>query len=123
MVKVMVVDDEVDITETFVMYLEDLGYEAYGAKNSKEAFAILEKEKPNVLVLDINLREKYTGIDVLKKALELNPNTQAAMLTGLRDDGQKEESLDSGAKLSFKKPIVITQLKEIVEELAKNVKE
>ena len=122
MAKILIVDDEADITDICVMYLEGNGYEAYGAKNSKEAFEVLEKHKPNVLILDINLREKYNGVDILKKAIELEPNAQVAMLTGLGDEGIMDESLKCGAKIILKKPIVITELRETIDKLAKNLK-
>lgn len=122
MIKVLIVDDEPDVTDTCVMYLEGNGYKAYGAKNSKEAFAAIDKHKPNVLILDINLREKYNGVDVLKKALEAVPGARAAMLTGLGDNGIMDESLKCGAKVVLKKPIVIAKLRETIEKLAKGLK-
>ena len=121
MPKILIVDDEVDITDTCVMYLESNGYEAYGAKNSKEAFEIVKKHKPDILILDINLREEYTGNDVLKKAMEANPKAQAAMLTGMGDYALLKEAKELGAKHIIQKPIVITQLRETIDEFIKNI--
>ena len=70
MLKILVVDDEVDVCETCVMYLENNGFDAKGASNSKEAFEYLETFEPDIVVLDINLREQYNGVDILKKAIE-----------------------------------------------------
>ena len=121
MVKILIVDDEVDITECCVMYFKNLGYDMYGAKNSKEAFEAIEKNKPDILLLDINLRERYTGLDVLKKALQVNPKAQAIMLTGMGHEAIVEDCLKQGAKLILNKPIILEQLKETITTYVKKV--
>lgn len=119
MIKVLIVDDEAAVTDSLTIYLKNNGFEAYGAKNSNQAFEVLEKHKPDILILDINLREKYTGIDVLKKAKELDPNVKAAMLTGSEDEQMRQEALDCGAKMIIEKPIMITKFRQIIDQLAK----
>lgn len=119
---ILIVDDEADVTEMSVLYFKNNGYDIYGAKNSEEAFKVIEGYKPDVLIIDINLQEKYSGLDVLKKALKVNPNAQIAMLTGLKDGSPGiQKSLTYGAKIIVEKPITITKLKEIVDDLLKNV--
>lgn len=115
MLKILVVDDEADVCETCVMYLENNGFDARGAVTSKEAFEYLDNFKPEIVVLDINLREQYNGVDILKKALEINPETKAIMLTGLEKGNDAKEALKCGAKIIIKKPITISDLKEAIE--------
>ncbi len=119
MPKILIVDDEPEITESCVMYLEMEGYEAYGAKSSKEAFEALEKYKPEILILDLSLNEGVTGLDLLKRAFEYCPNAKAAVLTGHFADKVAEKCYKAGAKMIVEKPIAIERLKEIVEQLSR----
>ena len=116
--RILVVDDEAEVTDSSVMYLEMEGYEAYGAKNSKEAFAALEKYKPEILILDLNLKESISGLQILKKALEICPNAQAAVLTGHSEGKIAEKCYAAGAKMIVEKPIAIERFKEIVDQLS-----
>jgi len=121
--KILVVDDEVDITDSCVGFLNQLGYEAYGARNSKEAFDAIDKYKPDILLVDLNLREKFTGYDVFKKNLEANPRVQAAVMTGLYErDAVADACMRDGAKKVLLKPIPFEKPVESIKEMEKNIK-
>ena len=119
MAKILIVDDEVLITNSLVGNLKMLGYDICGAKNSKEAFEALENFRPNILLIDINLREKVSGFDILKKGLELNPNTKVAVLTG--GDYPIQDCLKHGIKTVIKKPIAFEKLIETINDLIKSL--
>ena len=123
MVKVLVVDDEPNVTSACVNVLKAKNYDCCGALNSTEAFKALETFKPDIILLDINLMEKITGVDILKKALELNPNVQTAVITGLGDGTLVDEALSLGAKTVMQKPTGLAKILETINELAKNIKE
>jgi DNA-binding NtrC family response regulator len=53
MAKVMVVDDEKDIRISSQRILESKGYDVVVAKNGDECLKIIEKEKPDLVLLDI----------------------------------------------------------------------
>lgn len=118
---ILLVEDESDIRDSCVQYLEMLGYAVHGAQNSAEAFEVIEKYKPNVLILDLNLKEKMTGLDVLKKALETVPNAQAAILTGLGESKVAKQCYAVGAKMILEKPLAIEKFQETVDQLIKGL--
>lgn len=122
MIKILVVDDEKSTTTAYVNVLNARGYDAKGALNSKEAFDALESHNPDIILLDINLREELTGVDVLRKAVKLNPNVQTAVVTGLGSDPLVEEALKIGAKKVINKPTGLGSILEIINELSKNVR-
>jgi len=63
--KIGVVEDELVIARTIIGTLHDLGYEHCGpAINYTEAIEMLEREKPDLLLLDIQLSGKKDGFDV-----------------------------------------------------------
>ena len=64
MKKILVVDDEVDVRENFREYLMEQGYLAITAENGSEAIDIIDREKPDLLILDIKMPGN-NGLDVL----------------------------------------------------------
>lgn len=69
--RILVVEDEIIIADNICYTLEELGYEALEpAINYTEAIEIIEKEKPDLAILDIQLSGGKTGIDLAKMILE-----------------------------------------------------
>ncbi|MTI33640.1 LytR/AlgR family response regulator transcription factor [Xanthovirga aplysinae] len=65
--KVLIVEDELIIAEDMQMMLEQLGYSVTGiAISYTEAIKILEFELPDIVMVDINLKGKETGIDLAR---------------------------------------------------------
>ena len=70
-VKILVVEDEIIIADNICDALEELGYEVLEpAISYTEAIERIEKEKPDIAILDIQLSGKKTGIDIAKKIRE-----------------------------------------------------
>lgn len=70
-IKILVVEDEMIIADNICDTLTDLGYVVLGpAINYTEAIAIMEKETPDIAMLDIQLSGRKTGIDIAKKIKE-----------------------------------------------------
>lgn len=121
MYKILMVDDEKKVTDLLVNFLNSNNYQAIGAINSKEAFLALERYRPDIIILDLNLQEEVTGIEVLRKAKQLNPNVEVIVLTGVGDNGANDEALASGARIVIHKPATVTEMLDIINELAKNL--
>ncbi|WP_298419367.1 response regulator [uncultured Kordia sp.] len=67
-VKILVVEDEIIIADHLCDTLNDLGYEALEpAINYTEAITMIEAEKPDLAILDIQLSGRKTGIDIAEK--------------------------------------------------------
>jgi CheY-like chemotaxis protein len=66
MAKILIVDDEEGIRMLYAMELEDEGYEVVTLPDGKELLAIVEKEAPDCIILDIKMRE-YNGLDLLQQ--------------------------------------------------------
>src|SRR3982751_2177698 len=70
--KIGIVEDELVIARTILSTLDELGYSHCGpAINYTEAMEMLEDNKPDLLLLDIQLSGKKDGIDVAQKLNEL----------------------------------------------------
>ena len=72
--KIGIVEDELVIARTILKTLDELGYSHCGpAISYTEAIELLERDKPDLLLLDIQLSGKKDGIDVAEKLNELHP--------------------------------------------------
>src|SRR5262249_24977554 len=64
-VRILIVEDELMVAANLAMILEDMGYEPYDAAGTKqEALDLLEKIKPDIAILDINLHGSPDGIEI-----------------------------------------------------------
>lgn len=64
-IKILIVDDDVLITETLKDYLLQLGYRQIKMVHKKEeAFSILPLWKPHIALLDIRMEQKYDGLEI-----------------------------------------------------------
>jgi len=66
MTKILIVDDEVNVRKLYTEELRNEGYHTVSAATVAEALAAVEKENPDLIVLDIKLGEE-SGIDCLMK--------------------------------------------------------
>ncbi|MBI5050424.1 MAG: response regulator [Nitrospirae bacterium] len=78
--KILIVDDDIHIQRLYKEELEDEGYEVVVAGTGKEALVLFEKEKPDIVTLDI-LMPDIDGISLLRTMKEQAPKTPIIMST------------------------------------------
>ncbi|MFH1645043.1 MAG: response regulator [Candidatus Omnitrophota bacterium] len=66
--KVLVVDDEIDILKIVAFRLEKAGYKVLKAVDGNEALNVIEKERPNLILLDLRL-PLIDGYEVRRRLL------------------------------------------------------
>lgn len=66
MAKILVVDDEASIRMLYREEFEDEGYEVFEAEDGHKLTERIEKDKPDVIVLDIKMAA-YDGLDLLQE--------------------------------------------------------
>ncbi len=64
MTKILIVDDEVNVRKLYSEELQNEGYDTVAAADIKEALEVVERESPDLVVLDIKLGDE-SGIDCL----------------------------------------------------------
>jgi two-component system, chemotaxis family, chemotaxis protein CheY len=99
MVKVIVVDDDVDTVEVFCEYLEIKDITVVGrGYNGKTAVELYERFKPDIALLDVMMPE-YDGFYGLANIKQINPNAKVIMVTAdLTSDTEKKlKSLNASA--------------------------
>ena len=103
MIKFLVVDDETGVSHQIKEFLMQRGYHAMAATNGPDAIALIKKEKPNIVILDI-VMEGMTGIEVLKQIKKMNQKIRVIMLTAVEDDKTRQTCMNLGASAYIIKP-------------------
>jgi DNA-binding response OmpR family regulator len=90
--KLLIVDDELDLCFLLQEHFEDhFGGEVFTATTPGEALRLLEQLQPEGMLLDINLRSRLNGFDVLARATEISPAAKVIMVTGANDFGASKK--------------------------------
>ena len=100
--KILVADDDNEIRELLRIYLEKDGYEVYEACNGIEALSLCEKNKVDMMLLDIMMPE-MNGYQVIQKVRKEN-NIPIIMISAKGQDEDKILGLDLGADDFIVKP-------------------
>ena len=95
--KVLVVDDEAHIRKFVSMMLQSLGEPVVlQAASGTEALQVYEREKPNLVLLDVNM-PRVDGLQTLRNLKRIDPKCSVFMLTSLVNRQTVEECLQLGA--------------------------
>jgi len=116
--RILIVDDDREITDLTVVILRDGGYTVSTAMNGREGIAIARAEKPDLILLDINM----PGIDGWEalKLLKLDETTRhipVAMFSVRYDLREKTEALKRSADDYIVKPFSYDEILERVARL------
>ena len=85
--KILIVDDDPDITHAMKVVLETRQYQVATAVNSKEAAGLLEQDKPDLIILDVMMDTMREGF-VFDRELKRNPEYKdipVLMLTAVKE--------------------------------------
>ena len=112
-VRVLVVDDEATLAELVTMALRYEGWEVRSAGDGAGAVRIARELRPDVVVLDIMLPD-LSGIEVLRRLREQNPNLPVLFLTARDAVEDRIAGLTAGGDDYVTKPF---SLEEVVLRL------
>ncbi len=113
MPKLLIVDDESDIREFAKRFFLKRNIEVFTASGGIEALDIIEKENPDLVLLDVNM-EQTSGVEVLKKLRERKNDVKVIMVTGVEDESVINEVNSWGVRGYIHKPLVLEELEKIV---------
>jgi len=114
--KILVVDDDILVLEALEELLKSSGYEVRVATRGQEALEILDKERFDLLILDV-VMPKMTGFDVcceVRKRDDEMSTVKIIMLTAKTEASDAEMGKEYGCDLYLTKPIDPGRLKELI---------
>ena len=112
--RILIVDDEPEIRELLVEYLQDKGFEALGARGGQEALGRIPEFRPHVVLLDIAM-PRMTGVEALKRIKALPHQTVVIMVSGIEDQETARQTLALGAADYVTKPVDFQYLDSVLE--------
>ena len=113
--KVLIVDDASDTLDIIQKLLSFEGYDVILASTGEEGVKKVEEEKPEVVLMDINL-PGIDGTEALKRIREMNPIQSVIMLTAYATVDNAIRALKEGATDFIKKPFENEHLIHIVNQ-------
>ncbi len=102
--KILIIDDETIIRQSFADHLEDLGYQVLTAENGRKGIEIIKREEPDLTLTDLRMPE-MGGLEVIKHSMQLNPDTPIIVVSGAGRLGDAIQALRLGAWDYILKPI------------------
>ncbi|EAZ80840.2 alkaline phosphatase synthesis transcriptional regulatory protein PhoP [Algoriphagus machipongonensis] len=108
MKKVLVVEDDPNISHLIQIHLNDLGYQIQVCNHGREGFEIANSNPFDLIILDIMLPE-MDGIAICQKLRALDNFTPILMITAKSEEIDKVIGLESGADDYITKPFKIRE--------------
>ena len=113
--KVLIIEDEGDMCLLLNIMLNGKEMELDHVKNLKGAEEYLQKEKPEVVILDNKLPDGF-GIDFISHIKTNYPSIKIIMISGF-DGSAKDIALENGADTFLEKPFTRDQLYQAIKNL------
>ncbi|ASR49621.1 response regulator [Paenibacillus kribbensis] len=113
--KVLIVDDQNGIRILLMEVFGSEGYETFQAANGKIALEIVEKEPPDLVLLDMKI-PGMDGLEILKHLKAMNPDIKVIMMTAYGELDMIKEATELGALMHFTKPFDIDEMRIAVNK-------
>ena len=101
--KILIIEDEAKIIRTVRLYLEQAGFHVVWAQDGVQGLAEFRRERPEIVLLDLNLPGEMDGLDVCR-TLRKDSNVPVIMLTARSEETDKLIGLELGADDYITKP-------------------
>ena len=111
--RLLVVDDEVEITSLIEEHFGSLGWDVDVAADGAPALILAAARRPDVVLLDVNM-PVVSGDEVLDRLRAIDKTVPIVMLTGNADEDLARSFLRRGAFDYVGKPFQLTQLESVV---------
>ncbi len=115
--KILIIDDEAEICKMVTEFLFDAGYAASYALNGPDGLAMIKRDLPSLVLLDIGM-PGMDGIEVMRLIREQFPAMPVVVLTGHRDTETVKKMVGLGVSEYLTKPINLeTLLNQFVRDI------
>ena len=102
--KILVIEDEQPVRDSFRNFLEDQLYEVFEAVNGREGVELFQTCQPDVVLIDLRMPE-MNGHQVLERLAPAAPDTPLIIVSGTGHIGDTVEALHLGAWDYLLKPV------------------
>jgi DNA-binding response OmpR family regulator len=120
-VKILLVEDEINLRSTIVSFLEEEGYRCEQADSFERAFEKLNLYEYDCLLVDIGLPDG-NGLDLIKELKKEHPETGIIIISARNSLDDKITGLDLGADDYIAKPFNLTELNSRIKSVFRRLK-
>lgn len=86
--RIIIIDDNEDFLFTMETFLRRNGFETLTAEDGKKGLELIERERPDLILLDVMMESIYSGLDVCRRIRE-NPDTKDIPIIGISGMGDE----------------------------------
>ena len=114
--RVLIVDDEETIRLALSKFLRTRGYNVQTAESGDAALDLLRRGKYVLMLCDVRM-PGISGVELVPRALAIDPELAIVMLTAVNDAPTAAEVLSAGAMDYLMKPIELSDLQQAIERV------
>jgi DNA-binding NtrC family response regulator len=118
LIKVLILDDEIDFTNEISDYLQNSGFISFSANTIQDGYAVLCNNEIDLLILDVRL-PGANGLDILKNVKSLYPAIEVIMVSAHGDMDTVIQSVRLGAFDYLRKPLRYIDIQIAIERTQK----
>jgi two-component system, OmpR family, response regulator len=119
--RVLIIEDEGEMCLVLNILLDSKGLELDHVKTLLAAGEYLQKQKPDVVILDNKLPDGF-GVDFISYLKKYYPDIRIIMISGF-DSSVSDVALENGADIFLAKPFTKDQIYRAIEELTSTTEE
>lgn len=113
---ILIVDDETEMADTCARLLSAFGYNCLVAHDGAKALALIDSDRPALVVSDINLPVS-DGFEIARYVHKKGPETPVILMTGYHTPEVARKAQAAGAAAYLRKPFPNTELVATVKTL------
>jgi CheY-like chemotaxis protein len=117
--RVLVIEDNPDVADTLVVWLEDLGHRVWVARTGRAGVDLVTEARPDLVLCDLGLPD-IDGLEVCRRirSLGLAPRPRMVALTGWGRGDDRRRTKDAGFDTHIVKPVAEEKLLEVLRSVA-----
>ena len=114
--KVLVVDDQIGMLETFTDILEDRGFNVVTANDGFAAIEKVKEQSFDLIFMDIKM-PGINGVQTFREIKKVNPKITVVMMTAYSVEDLIEEAIEEGAYTVIYKPFDMNKVIQTIEKV------
>jgi DNA-binding response OmpR family regulator len=119
--KILIIDDDPDITTAYSAFFQSKGFTVRSAYNSKKGRMEIESFQPDLIVLDVMMEQPDEGFVFAQQLLDEKVKTPVIITSSIANAGMEIFDIDiPNVKSVLQKPVDLEKLSSLVEKLLLN---
>lgn len=117
MANILIVDDELSYCESIAQQLADEGHKTTFATAAVEAIELAKEFKPDLLLIEWNMRDAQGGLSIAEKIRQGKPALRVILMTGFpHKNSEQELALASNVDRMITKPFTLEEVSQAVSQ-------